>query len=104
MPSWLPRVRRRIRNLAIAGRVRFTLKALQELAELALDWDDALDVLRRLSDEDAQGRLRSVDTGEWMYIFKPTIGGLRLYLKVIVRDDCIVVSFHEDEAGHDESA
>ena len=30
--------------------------------------------------------------------------GLRVYLKVAVRDDCIVVSFHEDEAGHDDSA
>ena len=34
---------------------------------------------------------------EWMYVFSPSLAGVILYVKVIVRDDCIVVSFHEDE-------
>ena len=38
-----------------------------------------------------------------MYVFKPDVGGLVLYLKVVLREDCVVVSFHEDEAaGHEE--
>jgi Motility quorum-sensing regulator, toxin of MqsA len=104
VPTWLPSILRRIRDLAATGRVRFTLKALRELAALSLDADDALDVLRALSRADAHGRLRSAATGEWMYVFKPTVGEQLVYLKVAVRDECIVVSFHEDEEGHDDSA
>ena len=104
MPTWLPRILRRTRDLAAAGRVRFTLKALRELAALSLDADDAVDVLRSLSTPDAHGRLRSEATGEWMYVFKSTVGEMVIYLKVVVRDDCILVSFHEDEADHDDSA
>lgn len=104
MPNWLPRVLRRIGELAAAGRVRFTLKAFRELAALSLDADDALDVLRALSAADLHGRLRSAASAEWMYVFKPTVGELVLYLKVAVRDDCIVVSFHEDEEHHDDPA
>ncbi len=32
-----------------------------------------------------------------MYLFKPELAGVILYVKVIVRGECIVVSFHEDE-------
>jgi hypothetical protein len=34
-----------------------------------------------------------------MYLFKPTLAVARVYVKVILRGDCIVVSFHEDEEG-----
>lgn len=103
MPIWLPRILRRIRDLAAAGRVGFTVKAVRELATLSLDADDAVDVLRSLSSTDAHGRLRSESTDEWMYVFKPKVGEMVIYVKVAVRDDCIVVSFHEDEADHDHS-
>ncbi len=40
-----------------------------------------------------------------MYLFKPQLVGVVLYLKLILRSDCLVVSFHEDEgAGHEEDA
>lgn len=99
MPRWLPGVLRRIAELAASRRVHFTLKARRELAalELGLDEDDACDVLARLAPEDSTWRVRSEATGEWMYLFKPTIEEVVLYLKVIVRNDCIVISFHEDE-------
>lgn len=59
MPRWLPKVLTRVRGLAAKGRVRFTLKALRELAVV--------------------------------------------YVKVNLRDDCLVVSFHEDEGGRNEN-
>jgi len=59
-------------------------------------------VVRSLSTTDAHGRLRSEVTNEWMYVFKPMVGEILIYLKVAVRDDCIVVSFHEDEEDHDD--
>ena len=106
MPGWLPKALTRIRALAAARKVLFTLKARRELAssELGLDEEDACDVLTKLTAEEAVGRLESATTGEWMYLFKPLLAGTVLYVKLIVRGDCvIVVSFHEDEGGgHEE--
>ena len=103
-PRWLPALLRRVRNLAEAGRVRFTLKALRELAGLGLglDQDDACDILARLTAGDFSERLLSEQTGEWMYIFKPVVAATRIYVKVIVRRDCIVISMHEDEVSDEE--
>ena len=90
---------RRIRRLAVARRVQFTFKALRELAalELGLDAEDACEVLAGLKQADLVERIHSEVTGEWMYVFKPRIEGIVVYLKVILRSDCLVVSFHEDE-------
>jgi hypothetical protein len=98
MPSrWLTSALRRIEDLAIARKVAFTLKALRELAELNLDEEDACDVLASLTAEDCAGRKKSATTGEWMYVFKPEIAGSVLYIKVILRTNCVLISFHEDE-------
>ena len=105
MPRWLPKVLTRVRGLAAKGKVRFTLKALPELASLGLglDAEDARDVLVRLRSRDSAGRVASAGTGEWMYVFKPRIAGMVVYVKVILRDDCLVVSFHEDEGSRNEN-
>jgi hypothetical protein len=40
-------------------------------------------------------------TGEWAYVLPGTV----LYVKLILRNDCVVVSFHEDEGeDHEEDA
>lgn len=104
-PRWLPRLLKRIQELATARKVQFTLKARRELAalELGLDPDDACELLADLSVEDWVERLASASTGEWLYVFKPSLAGTVLHVKLIVRLDCIVISFHEDEgAAHDQ--
>lgn len=107
MPRWLQGALTRIRALARAKKVRFTHKALREVValELRLDADDCCDVLEQLTAADSAGRLRSAITLEWMYVFKPEVARARLYLKVILRDDCIIVSFHEGggEYGDEDS-
>lgn len=102
MPRWLQHVLARVRERASAGKVRFTYKALRELAalELGLDPDDCCDVLGNLTAGDSAGRIRSVIGGEWMYVFKPTVSGTRLYLKLILRRECIIISFHGE--GNDD--
>ncbi len=82
----------------------FTLKARREFAALPLGMDeaDACDLLATIAAGDSAGRLRSARTGEWMYLFTPQVGGTALYLKAIVRDDCIVVSFHAREEDDDD--
>lgn len=104
MPRWLPKVLTRVRELAATRSVLFTLKARRELAglEAGLDEEDACDLLAALKAEDSAGRLQSAATGEWMYLFKPQVAGTTLYLKLILRSSCVVVSFHEDEGGQDE--
>ena len=63
MPGrWLTNVLESVlKDLAIARKVAFTLKALRELAELGLDEEDACDVLASLTIEDCAGRKRSGD-------------------------------------------
>lgn len=107
MSRWLPKVLTRIRELAAARKILFTLKARRELASLAfgLDEEDACELLANLNSDDSAGRLESAATGEWMYLFKPQLAGTVLYVKLILRNDCVVVSFHEDEGGgHEEDA
>ncbi|SRR6266478_2418257 len=107
MPRWLRTVLRRTRELALARKVLFTLKARRELASLqfGLDEQDACDVLANLAAEDSAGRLKSPATGEWAYVFKPLLAGTVLYVKLILRNDCVVISFHEDEGkSHEEDA
>jgi hypothetical protein len=56
-------------------------------------------VLASLTVEDCAGRKRSATTGEWMYVFKPNVAGSVLYVKVILRINCVLISFHEDDDG-----
>ncbi len=85
--------------MARQRKVLFTFKALRELAALSigLDEEDACDVLASLARADFAARARSRGRGEWMYVFKPAIGGDLMYVKVILRDECVVISFHEGE-------
>lgn len=67
--------------------------------KFGLDEEDACEVLAELTAEDSAGRVASAATGEWMYLFKPQVSETILFVKVILRNDCVVVSFHEDEDG-----
>jgi hypothetical protein len=93
----------RIHRLARSGKVRFTHKALRELAllELGLDETDVLDILTNLTAGDCVGRVTSEHTGEWMYIFEPTVAGTAIYVKLIPRAECVVISFHGEVENRD---
>jgi hypothetical protein len=39
-----------------------------------------------------------------MYVFKPNVGGILVYVKLILRRGCVVVSFHKDEGGDEEES
>ena len=99
MTRWRPRILARIVTLASARRVQITNKTRREIEALDLELgsDDVCDLLAALSANDFSRRIASEMTGEWLYVFKPQLLGMTLYLKLIVREDCIVVSFHEDE-------
>jgi hypothetical protein len=103
MPRWLSKTLATIHGLAADGKLRLTAKADRELATIAagLDPEDVRDVLIGLTSGDFTARRASKSTKEWMYVFKPRVGEEIVYLKLIVRRECVVVSFHEDEGGED---
>ena len=85
--------------------MRLTLKAAREMAALGvgLDVQDACDVLMGLVADDFAQRFRSERTSERMYVFKPSVARTVVYLKLVLRAECVVVSFHEDEGeGEDD--
>jgi Motility quorum-sensing regulator, toxin of MqsA len=104
MPRGLAKVLTRIRALAAQDKIRFTLKALRELAALGLDARDARETLAALKTADFVKRFVSAATGERLYLFKPRLAETAIYLKLVLRDECVVVSFHEDENGNDEES
>ncbi len=95
---------KRIRRLAAQRCVRLTLKAQQELTVLGwgFDTEDACQVIAGLTARDFAGRLVSSITGEWMYVFRPPAYGVILYIKLVLRGDCLIVSFHEDSGDEHE--
>lgn len=103
MTSWLSGVLERIHKLANEGKVRLTVKALAEVRGLGLGLgvSDVVDILRTLSTADSAGRLRSLSSSEWLYVFKPTAAETVLYVKVVLRGDCVVVSVHKDESDEE---
>lgn len=103
MRRWLSKTLTRIHELAALAKVRLAYKAEREALTLGLAPADVRDVVAGLSPADSAGRLASRTTGEWMYVFKPEVGGHVIYVKLVLREDCVVVSFHEDGgAGHEE--
>ncbi len=103
MPRWLPRALARIHRLAAARKVQFTEKAFEELRALPLgiSVEDAHQILENLTAGECAGRLVSRESDEWLYVFKPRIAEIVLYVKVVLRADCVVISFHE-ELGDDD--
>jgi hypothetical protein len=98
----LPAALSRIHALAAAHRVQLTRKARFEMAELGLHLSDAVELLSSLHAWQSRGRAWSSVTGEWLLIFEISAAGVVLYLKVILRAHCVVVSLHEDEHPEDD--
>jgi hypothetical protein len=82
---------------------RFHRQSHEELLGLglALNRDDACDILARLSIRDFVERTISTVTGELMYVFTPRVAGISLYVKLILRRRCVVISFHEQDKARD---
>lgn len=82
--------------------MRLTHRVERDALLLGLSPDDVRDVIAGLGARDCAGRRASKSTGEWMYVFKPAVGGRHVYVKLVLREDCVVVSFHEDQGGDHE--
>ncbi len=99
MAHWLTRAVKRIRELATQDRIRLTMKAVEEIEALdpELTEEDVFAVVGQLERHDFTGRLVSKATGEWLYVFKPYVDARVVYVKLVLRSECVLVSFHEDD-------
>ena len=55
----------------------------------------------RGSIHDFTERTISTLTGEFMYVFTPRVAGISLYIKLILRQRLVVISFHEQDGDRD---
>lgn len=64
---------------------------------LELSQEEATDVLGDLTAAEFHERFAShAPPYDTLYVFKPVAFGLVLYVKIALRTDCVVISFHED--------
>jgi hypothetical protein len=103
VPRWLGDVLRAIHGHARSSSVRLTYKALVEMAGLdpAVSPEEALELLAGLTRSRFRYRVRSARTGEWLYVFRAAWCGERIYLKLLLRADCTIVSFHPEDSDHE---
>jgi hypothetical protein len=80
-----------------------TYKALLEMAALEpeVSPDEVRQLLEGLNRSSFRHRVRSARSGEWLYVFRATWCGEHVYIKLLLRADCTIVSFHP-EASDDE--
>lgn len=102
MPRWLNRIVRRVRRLARTDAARFTLKAKDEIAALGppFDPDACLEILTGLEPRDFSERLWSERSCEWLFVFQVWAHGVPLYIKLALRGQCLVISFHAEDTDH----
>ena len=68
-----------------------------EALDPGLAEEDVFAVVARLERHDFTRRLVSEATGEWLYVFKPFVDARPVYVKLVLRGECVLISFHEDE-------
>ena len=85
-------------------RVRWTEKARRELLLFLpeLSYRDAEEFISGLEREDFHRKLRSEGPGDVLWVFTPEVHGEELGVKLVLRNDCVVVSFHRDDDEGDD--
>jgi len=85
-----------VKAMVEAGKVRSTLSALAGAAALGLDFDGMLAVILSLCPADFYKSMTThADHRVWQDVYRPTTGAGKLYLKLTVLDDVLIVSFKE---------
>lgn len=85
-----------VKQLVEEGRMRMTASAINGGAALGLGQDEIVDVVRGLSMEDFYKSMTThADHTIWQDVYRPKTKAGDVYLKLIVIDDVLVVSFKE---------
>ncbi len=79
-----------------AGKVRTTMSALEGAAALGLDFSGVMDVVMALTPKDFYKSMTSYDNHRiWQDVYRPTTHVGEVYLKLIVTDEVLIISFKE---------
>jgi motility quorum-sensing regulator/GCU-specific mRNA interferase toxin len=79
-----------------SGKVRITKTALVTSGQIGCYYDDILEVISRLERKDFYKSMTAYSDGTiWHEVYRPNTKFGNLYLKLIVIDDLLVVSFKE---------
>jgi motility quorum-sensing regulator / GCU-specific mRNA interferase toxin len=85
-----------VKSLIAAGKVRATASALAGAASLDLGFPEIVAVLDALTSRDFYKSMTThADHTIWQDVYRPSTGVGKVYLKLTVIDDVLVVSFKE---------
>ena len=85
-----------VKGLIEAGKVRATMSALTGGAALGFDFDWIVDVVMALAPGDFHKSMTThADHRIWQDVYRPMTAAGRVYLKLTVIDDVLIVSFKE---------
>ena len=85
-----------MKALARAGQVRTTRAAREGGAALGFDFDGMLAVVLALTTADFHKSMTThADHRVWQDVYRPTTSAGEMYLKLMVIDDVLIVSFKE---------
>lgn len=85
-----------VRALVEAGKVSSTYSALSGAAALGFDFDAMIDIVKALTTADFYKSMTThADHRLWQDVYRPTTSAGRVYLKLTVTDDLLIVSFKE---------
>lgn len=86
----------RVRKLIQEGKVRSTFSALAGGAALGFDFGGMIAVVLALSPEDFYKSMTTyADDRVWQDVYRPATRAGKVYLKLTVIDDVLIVSFKE---------
>ena len=85
-----------VKALVLQGRVSLTRRARQGGTALGLDADDVIAVVTALTSADFYKSMTThADHRVWQDVYRPNTQVGRVYLKLTVVDDVLIVSFKE---------
>lgn len=85
-----------VKGLIEAGKVRATMSALAGGAALGFGFDGIVDVVMALAPGDFYKSMTThADHRIWQDVYRPMTAAGRVYLKLTVIDDVLIVSFKE---------
>jgi motility quorum-sensing regulator / GCU-specific mRNA interferase toxin len=97
MEKWTPHCNLSIvKRLVQAGKVRATILALDNGWLLGFEYDEIIDVVMALTLKDFYKSMTTrADHKVWQDVYRPTTKAGVVYLKLMVIDDVLIVSFKE---------
>lgn len=85
-----------LKSMVEVGKVRITMSALAGGAALGFDFDEILSVVKALTLKDFYKSMTThADYKVWQDVYRPVTKAGEVYLKLLVLDDVLIVSFKE---------